>query len=64
MKSINDAFDEYCTKYQTRYAMPEIARTQSAEAFFAGAAAMGSLFAEGNFQFLADMANLMAERSK
>jgi hypothetical protein len=49
MKNIGQLFDEYCTKHQTRYSTADVARAQSCEAYFSGAAAMASLFAEGGF---------------
>jgi hypothetical protein len=63
MKSINEAFDEYCRKYQTRWNSADVARNHSAESFFAGAAAMANLFAEAHFSFM-QQAKEMSEQKK
>jgi hypothetical protein len=49
MKDIGQCFDDWCTKHQSQYPDPEIARHVAGPAYFAGAAAMASLFAEGGF---------------
>jgi hypothetical protein len=61
MKDLSQKFIDYCQLHQTRYASPDVARVHTAESFFAGAAAMASLFAEGGFKTWEERAEKFAK---